>query len=97
MGGSFLGESTGAEILRRHGIAVTFALILLGVVLGMVPSSISHTEEMMKQHTIRDQEELVLLRLICQHTAKDREEQNACIQAPVASRLARTNEYGTSR
>jgi len=91
MGGTLLNGDSGApwfvEQAKRHGVAFIFACFLLLAAFGIIPSSISHTEEMIQSHTLRDQEELVLLLLICQHTAKDREEQNACVQAPVTASM----------
>jgi hypothetical protein len=71
-----------SEMLKRHGIPALFAIILLLAILGIVPSDISTTCHLVQRHTDRDQEELVLLRLICQHTSKDRAEMDACTQAP---------------
>lgn len=71
-----------SEMLKRHGIPALFAIILLLAVLGLIPSDIRTTRQAVERHTERDQEELVLLRLICQHTSKDRSEIDACAQAP---------------
>ncbi len=69
-------------MLKRHGIPALFAIILLLAILGLIPSDISTNRQLIERHTERDQEELVLLRLICQHTSKDRAEMDACTQAP---------------
>jgi hypothetical protein len=71
-----------SEMLKRHGIPALFAIILLLAILGLIPSDIRTTRQLTQQHIERDQEELVLLRLICQHTSKDRAEIDACTQAP---------------
>ena len=71
-----------SEMLKRHGIPALFATILLLAILGLIPSDIRTTRQSMERHIERDQEELVLLRLICQHTSKDRAEMDACAQAP---------------
>ena len=71
-----------SEMLKRHGIPALFATILLLAILGLIPSDIRTTRQLTEQHIERDQEELVLLRLICQHTSKDRAEMDACAQAP---------------
>ena len=68
-------------MLKRHGIPALFATILLLAVLGLIPSDIKTTRELISQHVDRDNEELVLLRLICQHTSRDRIEADACVQA----------------
>ena len=71
-----------SEMLKRHGIPALFAVVLLLAILGLIPSDIRTTRQLTEQHIERDQEELVLLRLICQHTSKDRTEMDACTQAP---------------
>ncbi|GEM_PF-3209122 len=70
-----------SEMLKRHGIPALFAVILLLAILGLVPSDIKTTRQLVERHAGRDQEELVLLRLICQHTSRDRAEMDACTQA----------------
>ena len=71
-----------SEMIKRHGIPALFATILLLAILGLIPSDLRMTRQLIENHMQRDQEELVLLRLICQHTAKDRAEMDACAQAP---------------
>jgi hypothetical protein len=71
-----------SEMLKRHGIPALFATLLLLAILGLIPSDLRTARQLIERHVERDQEELVLLRLICQHRSKDRAEMDACAQAP---------------
>jgi hypothetical protein len=67
--------------LYYFGLPTFFALVMLGMMIGWVPSPIASTYILLVQHVKTDETNSELLRLICVHTADNEIQREACITA----------------
>ena len=58
-----------AQVISVLGFPIVVALILLGMLTGVVPSPITRTQILIEQHMIGDGDRTRILRTMCRHQA----------------------------
>jgi len=68
------------KLIKENGFSTVVALILLGALLGWIPSPLQRLEAKLSTHSATDGTRTYLLRQICQNLAIDKEVGRKCLQ-----------------